>query len=142
MSEDMNRFILDKLEKVDDKLEEVRVKYSHLEQSFKAHEHLDEKIHDSVETMSKDLNDQMTVMCESIEKYNLLLQEHMRRTEIAEKNILTLNDQVAPMFAIYKERNIISTYKSKTWKSYTKWIAGITTVSGAIIALAKVFELF
>ena len=142
MSEDMNRFILDKLEKVDDKLEEVRVKYSRLEQSFKAHEHLDEKIHSSVEEMSKDLNSQMTSMCESIEKYNLLLQEHMRRTEIAEKSLSILKDQVTPMYSLYKERNIINTYKSKTWKSYMKWTASVTTVAGAIIAIAKVFELF
>lgn len=139
---DMNRFILDKLEKVDDKLEEVRVKYSKLEESFRSHEKVDEEIHNSVRKMATDLGAQFAKVSECLDTYNSLLQDHMRRTEIAEEHLKTLTQKVDPMYEIHKKREIITTYNNTQLKSYVKWAAAISAVGGAIITLAKVFELF
>lgn len=139
---DMNRFILDKLEKVDDKLEEVRVKYAQIEEAFRSHEDLDEKIHKSVEKMSEDMSAQMTVMCKSLDQYNDLLQEHMRRTEIAESNITILKDRVEPMWKQHEKQEIIEAYADKKWKTRMKWIAGIGTAAGTILTIMKLLNIF
>jgi len=139
---DINRFILDKLEKVDDKLEEVRLKYSRLEDSLKSHEGLDRRIHASVEKMSDDISQQMGAISTSLDKYNELLNDHMRRTEIAEEHLKLLNTKVSPMWDKYKEREIITNHSNERLKTSLKWLAGISTLLGVILSVMKLLEIF
>ena len=139
---DMNRFILDKLDKVDDKLEEVRLKYTRLESSLKNHETIDEKIHQSVEKMASEMNVQMSTICDSLDQYNALLQEHMRRTELAEESITILVNKVSPVIEDFNTRGIIESYADKKWKTRMKWLGAIATATGVIISVLKLFNIF
>lgn len=139
---DMSRFILDKLEKVEDKLEEVRIKYSRLEESFKNHEDIDEKIHQSVEDMADNMNQQMSTISKSLDTYNNLLMDHMRRTEIAEENIKVIHRSMRPLLVDHRERGIIEAYADKKWKMRMKWVGGASAVLGLALTIMKLLDIF
>lgn len=141
-SDNINNFILDKLEKVDDKLEEVRLKYSKLEESFKTHQSSDEKIHKSVENMADEVGQKMTEISKSLDGYNELLKQHIRRTEIAEQNIENIKEAIQPVITEYCEKKIITRYDAKIWKNIAMYTGAISTLVGLVIGLMKLLEFF
>ena len=141
-SDDVNRFILDKLEKVDDKLEEVRIKYAKMEEAFQNHEELDEKIHESVEKMSDDMMAHMNTMCQSLDKYNTLLQEHMRRTAISEQRLHVLTQATEPIIKKYAVDQAIEERISTKIKRWSSKIGIVSLILGVIISAMRIFEIF
>lgn len=139
---DMNRFILDKLEKVDDKLEEAKIQHSRLEEAFLRHEAIDDQIHESVKTISDNVSTQMSEISSSLARYNDLLQDHMRRTELAEASLSILHEKVDPIYEAHQNSLFLKNYKNNTFKNRIKWLGAIATGLGVIMSIMKLMEIF
>jgi septal ring factor EnvC (AmiA/AmiB activator) len=138
----MNKFILDKLDKVEEKIEEIRVHNSRLEESIKSHELVDEKIHESIKSLAEKMLSNMSNMSQSLGEYNVLLDQHMRRTEITEENLQIFRDEIRPILELHMNEKIIKEHKQNTFKKYMKYIAGITAILSMASYILKLLEVF
>lgn len=146
---DINRFILDKLEKVDDKVEGLKVETAKLKQAFTNHEHVDKEIHDSIKEMAEKFNIQLNSMSQLMSQYNGLLKNHIRRTDIAELNIDEIKKAMQPLIKEFQQERLLKeTAERQSIEQNIKlktMVSRLTIGSlglGIIISILKIFEIF
>lgn len=138
----LDRFILDKLERLDDRLEQVKVESSKLVTVLKLHEKKDEEIHSDVKDMAEKFTTQLDAQCRELRRYNEQLSEHMRRSALLEKSHKEMWSRVKPVVDKYEEEAVVEKVVSSKWKRRMKWIAALGTFAGSIYALIKLLSSF
>lgn len=135
----LGRFILEKLEKLDDKVDDIRIENAEVRKSFDLHERKDEDRHEDIKQMNNAIISQLNCQSDSLKEYNLQLKEHIKRTEILEKRQDEFSKSIKPI--VDKENAKVILNKHLTVK-LTKNIKILTMVSLVIGILSAVFKTF
>jgi len=128
---DVQQFIISKLEKLDEKLDEVRQQNAAMRAAFDAHTERDEDIHSEVVK----LGDSIDRHSQLLDEYNSQLEEHIRRTEILENKVL-------PLVVQNTEAKTIEKWKSTRMQKTMKTIGWLTSLGGLIIILLEIADKF
>ena len=140
MSDDgLGKFILDKLEKIDDKLDQVRIESAEARKSFDAHEDKDEDRHQDIKSMHDDIIIQVSSQNEKLSEYNDHLRDHMRRTELLEENQECMQDRLRPLVKAASDKAAVKTYFSEKWSKRIKILTVVSVTLGIIATLVKLF---
>jgi len=126
-------FIIDKLEKLNDKLDQVRVDSTRLGESLKAQEKRDDEVHADVKKISSDLVEQGKLLAE----YNEQLRDHIRRTALNEESVAVLKAAVLPIIEKYNEEQTGSKYNSKVLRKRVKMLGAVSVLLSILGALIK-----
>lgn len=117
----------EKLEKLDDKLDEMNSKHTSNTVTLEHHTRQEDELFKDLKTIGSQLSQQSKLL----DDYNTSLREHIRRTEI-------LEEKVEPMFGEYTERKIgekLQLEKDVTKTSKWKRHATIFGTISALVAL-------
>ena len=128
---DINEFLLNKLDKLDGKLDTIREEQLVSKAAFGAHEDRDQEMHVDVKSMNVELKNQSKL----IGDYNQSLKEHMRRTEM-------LENKVEPMFTEFSNVKLLQKAKSEKRKKMLKIAGVISVIVGIAAGIAQVLALF
>jgi len=109
---DIQQFILNKLEKLDEKLDEVREHNASMRASFDSHVVIDKEIHDEVIKLADSIDKHSNLL----DQYNQQLEIHMKRTDILENKVL-------PLIAEKLEKDTVKRWWEGRWSTAAK-IAG------------------
>ena len=131
----IDRFILDKLDKFSDKLEEVHVNTVRFRESLANHEKKDHEMYEDIKKISSDL----AMQSKLLDQYNAHLKEHMRRTELNEEAIKHMHTAFAPIKKKYETDNVIKAYSKRKWKMKAAIIATVGTLVGIAVGLTRIF---
>ena len=135
----LGRFILDKLEKIDDKLDQVRIEGAAARESFDAHELKDEDRHRDIKDMHNVLIASVSDQNTKLSEYNSQLGEHMRRTELLEENQECMQDKLRPLVKAANDKAAVKTYFSEKWSKRIKVLSAISIAVGIVVAIVKLF---
>ena len=128
---DINEFLLNKLDKLDGKLDTIREEQLVSKVAFGGHEERDQEMHDDVKSMGTELKTQSKLLGD----YNQSLKEHMRRTEL-------LENKVEPMFTEFQDAKTLQKIKSEKRKKLLKIAGIISVIVGIAAGIAQVLALF
>ena len=128
---DINEFLLNKLDKLDGKLDTIREEQLVSKAAFGSHEDRDQEMHDDVKGMGAELKNQSKLLGD----YNQSLKEHMRRTEM-------LENKVEPMFMEFNDAKLLQKAKSEKIKKMLKIAGVISVIVGIAAGIAQVLALF
>lgn len=131
---DIEQYILNKLEKLDEKLDSVRDSNVALKNSFDAHMVNDDK-------MLHNLDSSINRLSEGIDNHSKLLEEYNRQLEIHMKRTDLLENQILPMVHEKYEKETVSKWRSEKWKKVMKVIAAVVTITGAVVGILEVLKL-
>lgn len=126
--DDLKEFLLHRLEKLDNKLEEIKDQNVRTSILLETHEKKDEELRNDV----KRLGEHFEVNSKLLGDYNDQLREHIRRTEILEA-------QVAPIDKAYQTKLAVESYKEDKVKKTLVILGGLGTVIGIIIGVLEYF---
>jgi len=135
----LGKFILDKLEKIDDKLDQVKIENVEARKSFDAHEHKDEDRHKDLKAMHAKISDKLSTQSEQLTEYNYQLKEHMRRTELLEIRQDVIKQTIEPLIAKDQETTIMNKYVSEKWSHRIKVLTVASLIIGMLATIIKVF---
>ena len=138
----LEKFILDKLEKLSDKLDQVRDESGKLTAALKSQDARDEDITREVREMSDRFCTQLEAQQQELQRYNQHLEDHMRRSDILERSHHKMWERVEPIVKAHEENQIIQRHFSDKVKIRLKWIVGAGTVAGSIAAILKLIGMF
>jgi hypothetical protein len=128
---DINEFLLNKLDKLDGKLDTIREEQLVSKAAFGSHEDRDQEMHDDVKSMGTELKNQSKLLGD----YNQSLKEHMRRTEL-------LENKVEPMFTEFQDKQALEKIKQAKRKKILKIAGVISVIVGIAAGIAQVLALF
>lgn len=122
---EINDFLLNKLDKLDTKLDQIKDQQVEFKVAFETHEERDKEIQNDVKTMGASVKDQSNLLAD----YNQSLREHMRRTSLLEA-------KVEPLHVKYTEDGVAAKLHSQRVKLALKVLGIIATLAtiGAGIA--------
>jgi len=121
---DIQQFILNKLEKLDEKLDEVREHNASMRASFDSHVVIDREIHQEVVKLGDNIDKHSRLL----DTYNQQLEIHMKRTDILEKKVL-------PLVIEKNEKDTVSKWWEVRWSTAAK-IAGWLSAIGGFVVIA------
>lgn len=127
---DIEQFIFNKLEKLDEKLDEVREHNASIKASFQSHVNIDEKIHEEV-----------LKLAESIDKHSKLLDDYNKQLEIHIKRTDLLEKQIVPVVIEHAEQKIVHKHRSLKFKKIAKIIGYLTAAAGCITAIVQALKI-
>jgi len=133
----LGKFILDKLEKIDDKLDQVRIENAEGRESFNAHEVKDETRHQDLKDMNSNIIAQLGTQDKQLTEYNSQLKEHMRRTDLLEESQGNMQDKLTPLVKEAEATAAVKTYFSEKWAKRIKVLSAISLTLGIIVAIMK-----
>ena len=137
----LEKFILDKLEKLDDKLDQVREESTKLSLSLKSHEQRDEDIHRDVKDMAEKFSAQLDEQCKALKEYNKQLEVHIKGVQLLEDGQKKMWERVEPVVKAHEDKKVINNYFSQKAKTRMKWVAGIGTVVGTLYGILKLLSI-
>lgn len=130
MDENMGKYILDKLNKMDDKIDEIRSQG--VETKVKLEEH---------DTRTRETQAQLTPINEKLSEYNEQLKIHIKGVQSLERRQDALEDKVAPIVAQHRTEKAISKLISEKWAARIKRITYISIVAGIAVSLLKLYSM-
>lgn len=138
----LEKFILDRLEKLDSKLDQVRDESLKLSTALRSQDKRDEDIQREVKEMSDKFCQQLESQRQELQKYNGHLEEHMKRSDILESSHKKMWERVEPIVQAYEDEKVVQKYFSEKAKSRIKWIVAIGTVAGSLTTIFKLMGMF
>lgn len=134
----LEKFILDRLDKMDNKLDQVREESTKLSLSLQSHEQRDEEIHKDVKDMAEKFSSQLDEQCKALQEYNSHLQEHMKRSDMLEESHKKMWERVEPVVKAHEDKKVIKKYFSEKAKKRIKWVTLISGVLGIVYTVLKI----
>ena len=138
----LEKFILDKLEKLDDKLDQVRDESSKLNSALKSHEKQDSDIQREVKDMSDKFCTQLEAQRKELQKYNEHLKDHMKRSDLLEASHKKMWERVEPVVKAHEDAKVVKKYFSDKARSRMKWMVTIGVIAGSTTAVLKLMGMF
>lgn len=136
----LGKFILDKLEKLDDKLDEVKIDQAKSRESFDAHEDKDEDRHQDVKQMNEKICVRLDEQHKSLDEYNRQLEIHIKGVKALEDRQNAMWARVEPVVSKHEQEAHAKKWLSDKMKVRMKWIAYVGTAAGALTAVLKLLN--
>ena len=127
---EINEFLLSKLDKLDEKLDDIKTQQVESKIALQSHEERDKLIHEDVKEATVQLGEQTKLLGE----YNKSLQEHMRRTELLEK-------KVEPLHVEYVDKEVSKKIKAEKRKKLIKQLTVAGIVIGIIAGIVQIITM-
>jgi hypothetical protein len=124
---DIQQFILSKLEKLDEKLDEVREHNAHMRASFDSHVIIDQEIHEDVVKLGLSIDKHSNLL----DQYNQQLEIHMKRTDLLEKSVL-------PLIRQRREEETVKKWRDGRWSKIAKIAGWLSAIGGFIVIVLKI----
>jgi Mg2+ and Co2+ transporter CorA len=137
----LEKLILDKLDKLDNKLEQVGKENQKIGLSLEAHERRDHEIFASIDESQKQIIKQLSHQSQSLDVYNEQLRDHMRRTDLLEKMHKDLQVSVNPLISAYNSNKAINNWFKTRWKLGILILSGVSLVIGVIFSILNIIKL-
>jgi len=128
---DIQQFILNKLEKLDEKLDEVRDHSVRMKNSFDSHVVIDKEIHEEVVKLGGNISKHSNLL----EEYNRQLEIHMKRTDILEHKVL-------PLIVEKTERETVKKWWQGRWSTVAKIAGWLSAIGGLIVVIVELISKF
>lgn len=128
--DNISDFLLNKLDKLEEKLDQVREDQAETRAALIGHERRDEEIHVEVKKITSELINQSKLLGD----YNHSLREHMRRTEL-------LENKLEPIHIKFEEDKLKDSLKMKTWKKVLAILGGLATIAALAVSIAELMGL-
>lgn len=125
----MGKYILDKLEKIDDKVDDIRTQG--VETKVKLEEH-DQRTKATAEKLDR--------VDDKLGEYNEQLKIHIRGVESLEKRQDILAEHVAPVVKAHNEKKAINKYVSDKWAARIKKATYFSILTGIVVSLLKAYS--
>ena len=119
--QDLKDFLLNKLDKLDDKLEEIKDQNIRTSVLLETHEKKDQELREDVRA----LNAHFTVQARQLSEYNESLREHIRRTELLEGKIL-------PIEKAFNSEQAVEEYQEGKTKRIVMILSGLAALVAII----------
>ena len=135
---DLVKVLLDEQRKTNDKIDSVK------ENLYSKMDEMESRIETRLEQSSKQHSDlfiAQEMMAKEHSRMNDLLEEHMRRTEIAEGNIEAISQTLGPIAKDYNDKQVLSHHSTKTWKKITLYLGAVSTAIGTVIGILKLLNI-
>lgn len=133
MDNRINEFVLNQLEKLNEKLDDIREQVSETKTALRSHEVRDEQIHDEVKLMSA----QLTEQSKHLGEYNKQLEIHIAMSKNLMKRQDILDGRLHPLEKERSERIAVEKHTMKRWKKVALWLGIIATAIGIATSLVK-----
>ena len=124
---DIQQFILSKLEKLDEKLDEVREHNADIRATFESHVIIDKEIHEEVIKLADNIDKHSHLL----DQYNQQLEIHMKRTDILEHKVL-------PLITQKYESDTIKKWWDGRWSKAAKIAGWLSAIGGLIIIIIEI----
>lgn len=129
----INEFLLNQLEKLDEKLDEIKEQGSETRAALLAHEVRDEQIHEDVKKMGGQLAEQSHLL----DEYNKQLEIHIAMSKNLMKRQDVLDGRLQPLEKERSDRIAVQKHTTKRWKKIAFWLSIIATTIGIVATVAK-----
>jgi len=126
---DIQQFILNKLEKLDEKLDEVRDHSVRMKNSFDSHVVIDKEIHEEVVKLADNIDKHSNLL----DQYNQQLEIHMKRTDILENKVLPLITQKV-------EQDTVKKWVDSRWSRVAKIAGWLSAIGGLVIIVLEIIS--
>jgi len=126
---DIQQFILNKLEKLDEKLDEVREHNASMRATFDSHVVIDGEIHEEVVKLGGNISKHSNLL----EEYNKQLEIHMKRTDILENKVLPLITQKV-------EQDTVKKWVDSRWSRVAKIAGWLSAIGGLVIIVLEIIS--
>lgn len=133
MDNKINDFLLNQLEKLDEKLDEIKGQVSETKIALQSHEVRDEQIHEEVKLMGAQLAEQSKHLGE----YNKQLEIHIAMSKNLMKRQDFLDGRLQPLEKDRNERIAVEEHATRRWKKVAFWLSVVATAIGIITTLVK-----
>lgn len=137
----LDKLILDKLDKLDSKLEQVGKENQKIGLSLEAHERRDQEMYDAINESQKQIVKQLSRQSQSLDMYNDQLRDHMRRTDILEKMYKDLEVSVHPLISAYNSDKAINNWFKTRWKLSILILSGVSLAIGIVFSILDIIKL-
>lgn len=124
---DIHQYILNKLEKLDEKLDEVREHNASMRASFNSHVTIDREIHEEVIRLAESIDKHSYLL----DQYNQQLEIHMKRTDILETKVL-------PLVIEKQDRQVVERWRDHKVKTAMKIVGWLSAIGGFIVIVLDV----
>lgn len=128
---DIQQFILNKLDKLDEKLDEVREHNIKMNASFDSHVIIDKEIHEEVVKLADSISKHSILL----DQYNQQLEIHMKRTDILEHKVLPLLKDKAELETVKK-------WRDGHWAKAAKVAGWLSAIGGLIVVIIEIVSKF
>jgi uncharacterized coiled-coil DUF342 family protein len=122
--DDIQQFILSKLEKLDEKLDEVREHNVHMRASFDGLATRDEELHRELTALGISISKHS----ELLDEYNQQLEKHIKRTDILEQSII-------PIITERAEQKAVSKWREGRWAKAAKVAGWLSAIGGLVVII-------
>jgi len=120
---DTNQFILSKLEKIDEKVDDI-------------------KIHAAKQSVTlEETKNNITKHSELLKDYNQSLQDHMKRTSILETEVKGFHTDFDPIRRDFLDDKAVMKYNATRLKKAMMWMGAVSTALGIIYGIIKFMDL-
>lgn len=126
---DIQQFILSKLEKLDEKLDEVREHNANMRATFDSHVTIDKEIHEEVIKLGDNIDKHSRLL----DQYNQQLEEHMRRTDILETKVL-------PLISEKMEKETVKKWWEGHWSNVARIVGWLSAIGGFIVIIMEIIS--
>jgi hypothetical protein len=139
VKEEWFRLVLDELRKNNDKTDRLRDQF--YDKIDEVETRIDQRLDQASADHQRSFETHNKLHQEHV-RMNDLLEDHMRRTEAAEGRLLVIENKLEPIYNEHHTGDIIRKHAADKWKLWVKIATGIGTFAGAILAVAKILDLF
>jgi hypothetical protein len=126
---DIQQFILNKLEKLDEKLDEVKEQNIKIKANFDSHAIMDQEMHEQIIKLANNIDKHSNLL----DEYNKQLEIHIKRTDILEQKVL-------PLIIEKKDTEIVRKWWSVRFATILKIAGWLSGVAGFIIILLELIS--
>ena len=137
----LEKFILDKLEKLDDKLDEVKIDQAKSRKSFEAHEDKDDVRHKELKDMYSSIGKKLDEQHESLDEYNKQLEIHIEGVNTLKQSQEKMWGRTKPAVEKFEHEAAAQKWLSDRMKTRMKYIGYIGTIVGTAIGVLKLLDM-
>lgn len=130
MDENMGKYILDKLDKMDDKIDDIRSQGVETRVKLKEYS-----------VRARETQTQLGIVNERLADYNEQLKIHIKGVQNLEKRQDNLEKEVAPIVAKHRTEKAVNKYISRKWALRIKRATYISVIAGIVVSLLKAYSM-
>ena len=137
----LGKWILDKLEKLDDKLDGVKIDQAESRKTFELHEDKDNDRHAEIKKMHESIQVKLDHQHRSLDEYNKQLEIHIKGVKTLESRQDAMWARVEPIVGRYEQDRQVKKWLSDGVRTKMKWVAYTGTVAGTIATILKLLNI-
>lgn len=137
----LGKWILDKLEKLDDKLDDVKIDQAESRKTFELHEGRDNDRHAEIKKMHESIHVRLDDQHKSLDEYNKQLEIHIKGVKALESRQDAMWARVEPIVGRYEQEKQVKKWLSDGVRTRIKWVAYTGTIAGTIATILKLLNI-